>query len=252
MTIAERLLSLTHEAKRMGFEQQRLHVALGVCTSMSSTIFSRLCMRLLECEPHLSVTVATLHSTEMYDEIDTRQVDLAFSLLERAHPSVSVRPCFSEPMLGIRLAGADCEDGQTVRIEDLDPGLELYFPWTPLYQIWHCEHCTSGAMRVTVDDPHLLFTLLQKPDQWAIVPLSIARYFRRRGRYAIFQVTPRPPDRICYRLAHKYPRPHAQKAITLTEGYLDQILACEFGPDCEDVGVADLCKKTPASKQSEG
>jgi DNA-binding transcriptional LysR family regulator len=240
VTIVERMLALTYEAKRMGAERQRLHVSLGAVASMNSIIFPALYSRLLEYEPHLSVAITTLHSDEMYGEIDTRQIDIAFPLLERTYSNVTVRRCFSEPMLGVRLADGSNAGGRIVSIESLDPGLELYFPWTPAYQIWHCECCPSGVTRILVDDPHLLFNLLQRPDQWAIVPLSVARHFHKPGKYDLFRLEPAPPDRVCFQLTHKSPRPHAREAVTLVEKHLNKVLAAEFGPNRDARNMGDF------------
>ena len=228
--IAERMLDLVYEARHLGGTRSRLSVAVGAVASMNAIIFPALYTRILEREPNAHLTVVTLHSGEMYDEIDARRSDMAFSLLERAHPSVAVRPCFSEPMFGIRLAGGGREHMARVALESLDPGEEIYFPWTPMYQIWHYEWYPASAARVNLDDPYLLVSLLRRPSQWAIVPLSVARHFQAAGKYQIFSPLPEPPDRVCFELTHKHPRARTREALDMVRRHLRAVLIEDFGP----------------------
>lgn len=237
--VAERMLDLLHEARRFTSEQGHHALSVGAVTSMHSVFIPRLFTRLLDSTPAMRLTAATLHSSEMYEEIDRRSIDVGFSLLDKAHPNVIVSRCFSEPMLVMRRDAGAKPDAATVLLEDLDFGQEICFPWTPHYEVRRLYHSPTISPRVFVDDPTLLTSLLCRPEQWAFVPLTVARHFCKTGAFQVARPHPKPPDRVCYQLTHKYPRVRAAESLALLQPHLDQVLDKEFGKK-RDGGASDM------------
>jgi DNA-binding transcriptional LysR family regulator len=230
VSIAERFLSVIHDAKKLNTGSNAKSLSIGAVTSMNAVFMPRLYTRLVSHKPAVHVTIITLHSAEMYDEVDTRHIDVGFCLLKQNHPNVTMVPCFSEPMFGAALMESKRFHRESIPIADLDPTQEIYFPWTPEYQIWHGQNFPVNAAMIEVDDPHLLFTLMLQKTQWAIVPLSVARYFHARGLYRIFRLDPEPPERVCYKLTHRFPTKGNAEALRIADGYIRETLEQEFGP----------------------
>lgn len=228
--IAERMLDLLHEARRFSEEQEHHALSMGAVSSMFATFMPHLITRLIERVPSMHITTVTLHSAEMYDEVEKRNIDVGFSLMQRAHPNVTATQCFAEPMLLMRPApkGASASGG-AVHLKDLDFTREICFPWTPHYQGRHAHTALSETSRVIVDDPTLLVSLLRDPEQWAFIPLSSARHYAVSGGFRFFRPVPEPPKRVCYMLTHKQPRSKAAEALALLREHLDHVLNKEFG-----------------------
>ena len=67
---------------------------------------------------------------------------------------------------------------------------------------------------IRLDTLALIRILLESPDQWAIVPASAQSVLESQG-FAFQRLTDPPPERICYRIEHRYPRAGAVQALRI-------------------------------------
>ncbi len=166
------------------------------------------------------------HSSEMYDEIDKRVVDVGFSLLERQMPSVRRKRLFSEPFVAL-CAGEHPAGGKGVlRPEDLDPDTELYTAWwSPGYLAWHERHWDlRRSKRLCTNSVHLQMSFLGTLGQWVIMPYSVARQAVEKGSFSMYRLDPEPPPRVCYLLTHGQPRAGIKDALDMFGQCLDATL----------------------------
>ena len=228
--VAERMLDLFHEARNFQPGQTGYVLRIGAVTSMHSVFIPDLCAGLVERVSGMRVAGLTLYSTEMYDAIDVRRIDAAFCLLERTHPNVAREQCYSEPIVGVRLADEYAVNGEQIRLDSLDPEREISFLWTSLrFQEWNNDRFSGEGAKVLVDDPAVVFRILRSPGQWALVPLSVARQFFLGPAYQIFRPLPEPLDRVCYLLTHKHPRRQAAASIALFRKHMPDAMREWFG-----------------------
>lgn len=226
--MAERMLEMFSELKNLD-EHEHYMLNLGAVTSLHATLIPEVINRIIDCEPRLQLNAKTLHSTEMYDEIDSKHIDIGFTLVQKAHPNVAVKQCFSEPILVMRPAEAAPVAYDTVKLQDLDFTQEIYFPWTPYYESRHRQWSPTGSPRVFVDDPTMLASLLRRPGQWAFVPLSMVRYYQKMGTFKVSYPDPRPPERACYMVVHKQPTRTAKAALEIFRRHLNDALKVLYG-----------------------
>lgn len=221
--IAERWQDLVHEAQEIGRTQRHYNLKIGTVPSANMTFVPQLCRKLLNHTPCVDFRVVSLHSVEMYDEIEKRNIDVGFSLVEQVHASVSVKPSFSVPFIGIRLKRA--KGAAVVDVRSLDPVHCIYFAWGTRYQTWH-EYWfhAKGKPRATIDNPYILFELFEHQEQWAVVPMAIANLLLQSGRFESFRIEPQPPDRIFFKLTHKDVKAHIKPAIEIFSHYLKDAL----------------------------
>jgi DNA-binding transcriptional LysR family regulator len=128
-------------------------------------------------------------------------------------------------MVGLRM-GTSGGPGPAVHPHDLDPNDELFFFSGPNYQVWHdqwWDPYSPGMIRL--DTSQLIFSFFSDERQWAIVPLSVARKAEKTGHYRVFYLAEPPPDRICYKITHRYPRASTSASITVLDHYLKALLA---------------------------
>lgn len=223
--IAERWLAVWRETQSLQYRSPHLFLSIGSLDSLNYAFLPRLYQSLARHEPQLNLKVVTSHSRELYDLVDRREVDVAFTLLRREQPSVTVEQCFAEEVVGLRLAHPDVPAGTSVHPRELAPGDELYVDWGPSVQMWHDQWWDPGCPeRIFLDTAQLIFSFFFHPRQWAIVPLSVARRAELTGRYRIFRFAVGQPDRICYKITHKYPKTGTVESLRIVDRYLRELL----------------------------
>ena len=225
--VAERWLSIWKETQSFQYRGAQLSLAIGTLDSLNYALLPRLYQALSRHQPRLNLKVITAHSRELYDAVDRREVDVAFTLLRREHPNVVMQRCFSEPMVRLRLA----EPGRRpmllppVHPHNLDPSDELFVYWGPAYQMWHDQWWDPVCPgRIILDTAQLIFSFFYHPRQWAVVPLSVANKAQSGGLFDIFHFTEGQPDRVCYKISHKYPRSSTQQSLQILDGYLQEVI----------------------------
>lgn len=223
--VAERWLSVSREIQSLKSASPNLSLSIGALDSLNYAFFPGLYQALSKHQPRINLKVITSHSPELYDLIDRREVDIAFSLLQREHPNMVVEKCFTEPMVGLRSAPPMCKEPEPVHPHNLDANDELFVYWGPNYQIWHDQWWDPFCPdRIRIDTAQLIFSFFANGRQWAIVPLSVARKAQMTGNYNIFRFSEAPPNRICYKIIHRYPKTSTAASIKILNHYLTLLL----------------------------
>jgi DNA-binding transcriptional LysR family regulator len=226
--LAERWDSLWQETQLMQLRKPRLPLSIGILDSLTNSIVPSLYYSLSQHQPELSLKIITSHSPDLYEEVERRSVDVAFSLLERTHPNVAVEKCYTEPMVVLRPATA-LPQSECVHPTELDTRHEFYVRWSPAYQLWHERWWSSADSGQTrIDTVELILALLKKPEQWAVVPLSVAKTVLLKGNFTFLYLTDPPPERTCYKIRHKNPKARTKEALKIFDHYLDILLEREF------------------------
>ncbi|HWQ62265.1 MAG TPA: LysR family transcriptional regulator, partial [Negativicutes bacterium] len=225
--IAERWASLRRDILLLPMEKQ-FTLSVGIINSLNFYAgFPALFQALIQHRPKIRLQVVTKHSAEMYDVVERRQVEVAFTLVERIHASINVEQCYSEPMVVIRLSSGE-EPPVSIHPLDLNPDYELYAPWSQSYQIWHDRWWNHLSFsRVWVDTAHLMLNLLHDPRQWAIVPLSVGQKAAAGGGVAISRLLEAPPARVVYKITHKRPKPATVDSLKVFDRYFKELVASQ-------------------------
>ena len=75
-----------------------------------------------------------------------------------------------------------------------------------------------------LDTAQLIFSFFYHPRQWAIVPLSVANKAKRSGTFHTFHFTEGQPDRVCYKIVHKYPPSSTLESLKILDFYLQELI----------------------------
>ncbi|MDR3560614.1 MAG: LysR family transcriptional regulator [Negativicutes bacterium] len=218
--LAERWSMLAREAKVLQSQGPKLSLVVGAVDSLNTFVLPQVYRAVNKHQPAIKLQIRTLHSIELYTEVEKKQVDIGFALRERVHPNVQVIQRFSSPMVVLRLAATSDQTENTVHPSDLDPNHELYMPWGQQFQIWHERWWDPlSPSRVKLDNATLLLNLLQETSQWAFVPLWIAQAAQKHGDYSVYRLTDPPPHYTCYQLTHKYPTQLTEQAMAIFNDY---------------------------------
>jgi DNA-binding transcriptional LysR family regulator len=240
--IANRWLEIQSDVRMLHAANEQLQLCVGSLESQNLAFFSLLYSALLRHRPVLRLRIMQRHSDVMYALVEKRVIDVGFAPLELHNSYVKVRPCYRDPMVGLRLARntrtvrlteAETVEEPVVRVTDLDPEQELYMEWSTSLRDWHEQHwdrTTPG--RVRIDSISIIQNLLQEPEQWTILPYSLAKACAERGDLEIFRIKPAPPERICYALTHKFPTEETVAALRIIDAILTDLLPKKLPAGC--------------------
>lgn len=221
LDIALRWNSLWTQAQNLKSDNRKLSLSIGTLDSLNYALFPPLYRALSEHQPKIRLSVTTSHSPDLYDLLERRQVDVAFTLIERTHPMIAVEKCFSEPMVVLRATALDRPETQPIHPRELDPDNELYLSAGIGYKIWHDQWWDPlSTDSIRLDSAQLVFSFLCNEQQWAIVPRSVARMAKTRGNFSVYPLAGSPPERICYKITHKYPRASIAASLEILDHYL--------------------------------
>ncbi|MFL9926866.1 LysR family transcriptional regulator [Herbaspirillum lusitanum] len=233
--IAEQWSLLSREARILKSQGPTLSLTVGAVDSLNVFVLPPVYQALHAQQRSLKIEIQTLHSNEMVEKIEKRQLDVAFSLQDRPSAQVDFSVFFSSPMVvltpaagaataasarGRRKRNAWPDPADAVHPGELDPNEELFIPWAPPFNTWHDQWWNPlTPSRIKLDSGHLILSMMREPRQWAIVPLWIAQAAQRRGDYLIRPLSDTPPPYTCYRLTHKQPTSSTVRALKIFDQY---------------------------------
>ena len=194
---------------------------IGSVDSMNNHILPPLFQALRENEPPVFCEVSTSNSAVLYHKIESREVDVAFVLQELHFPYVAAKPFTRERMLVLRTGRDNLPE--EVRAEDLEPRFELRFPWASPYQLWHDRVWPPEEVgELSVDTLLLIRNLLRDERQWAIIPESSIPFMLERN-LKVQALIPPPPDRLSYKLTHRYPKSTTVEALEILDHLITKL-----------------------------
>jgi len=170
--------------------------------------------------PKMKLKIRTSHSDEIYKLVETRQVDVGFTLQEQVHSNVTSKKCYMAPMVVLQPVTSSTTKSKfkSIHPKDLDPNYELFMPWGQGFEIWHDRWWDPlSPTGIKLDSAHLLINLLRDPLQWAIVPKWVATIALKQGNYSIYSLTESPPEYTCYKITHKHPTNCQRQALDIFE-----------------------------------
>ncbi len=224
IAVAERWLSVWGEIQSLKSTTPKLTLSIGTLDSMNYAIFPHLFHALINHRPKINLKVVTSHSNELYNLLERREVDVAFSFLSREQANINVGLFCAEPMVGLCLATSRYAGMKAVHPHDLDATNELFVFWGPQFSLWHDRWWDPFSPdRVRLDTAQLLFSCFCTPRQWAIVPISVAWKAVKSGHYRMFTFLESPPERMCYQITHKYPRINNSETMKIVDFYFSQL-----------------------------
>ncbi|MDF2522387.1 MAG: benM 1 [Clostridiales bacterium] len=222
--MAERWHALWRETISLQGSSPNLSLSIGTLDSLNYAIFPRIYKALSRHTPRIKLKVITSHSYELYDLVEKRQVDVAFTLHRRDHPNIIIEKCFAEPMVVMRIGESSNDDHELIHPHELDTNDELFVYWGPNYQIWHDQWWNPSCPgQIVLDTSQLILSFFENENQWAIVPLSAAKTAQITGNYKISYISEPPPDRICYKISHKYSKASTLEGISILNQYLKML-----------------------------
>lgn len=224
--LAEQWRFIQESTKTLQAQGPKLGLVVGSVDSINTFVLPPVYESLINYGTPFDLSIQTLHSAEIYEKIESRQIDVGFVVRDRVHPNVIVKKVFTNPMVGLCLKRNPKAKSQKVHPSELNPDHELYMPWGHEFQNWH-DHWWGGlpSTAIKLDSTHLFMKLLKNSDQWAVVPQWIANQALTTGNFSVFQLTDPPPDFVCYKLIHRRNTALKQQALSVFDQFLQSSIS---------------------------
>ena len=225
--IAERWVSIWQEMQRLKDSQEKLNLTVACTDTLNSAILFDLYRDMLdEEEMIMNLHIKTHYSYEVYGLLENHDIDLGFVYHHLHFKNVVAEPVLKEKMYLIQADETRLRK-PVIHTDELDLGREIYVSWEANYQIWHDQWVSRGERpRIQVDTFELLFHLLSKEQMWAIAPVSVVERIRSLRPVYVSELGNQiqPPERITYKIKHKFPNEATLKAVQVFEDRLDGYL----------------------------
>lgn len=221
--IAERWLSLWKETMELGRNQETYLLTIGCTDSLNIAVFAPLYEKLLE-SPRLDLSIQSHHSSELYNLLAEHNIDIGFVYHKLHYKNIITEKIFQEKLYLIQTDPPAIPSGK-VHTDELDPALEIFLSWDDNFQIWH-DRWLSVVSRPHVSTDTILLSnrLWKKPGNWMIAPISVILELASYRPLYVSELKNPPPDRICYKITHRYPKITNRTAVEMFENSLEEYL----------------------------
>lgn len=210
--IAKKWQTLFEETKKI--HSQTSHLSIATVDSLNIHFIPNFCIRLLEEEPKLQLSLMTLQSNLAYEILESGKVDLAFITNPHFFRKVQTIPLFEEEMQFVCACSSRYQEPLSPR--QLDSSDEVFVSWGNRFLMWHDYWFQSrGNVKIRLDSMHNMKNFLSLPNAWSVVPRSIAKLLLKQGNFKTVSMQDAPEPRRCYAIldAQKKAEPLIQKVI---------------------------------------
>lgn len=200
--IAHKWKLLWGETESISKLNSNLNLNVTAIGSLLTYIFPSVFQKLLKYNDDLSLSIQNQHSYEAYDVVESGLTDIAFISDAMYSKNIETIPAFREPMIFV--AGKNVILPINIHPSKLNATHEIKIPWSPQFNIWHDYWFGAFAKpRVMLDQMAMMEYFLDRQDNWAIVPVSVARKIAKAVDIEVRKINDPPPDRIIYYLLGK-------------------------------------------------
>ncbi len=223
--IAEQWMSLYTDTQDLQNADPRMHLSIGCPDTLITYLLPPLFMRLLNMEKTMQMKILAYHSDELYKAIEARTVDVALGFYQMHYKNIISAPVFKEPFFLVRRKQGTPKESK-IHPSALERKNEIFFYWCPELQQWHDQWWDPAEKpHVEIDTASLIYRLMDKDELWMIAPYCVLNALRDDERLEIRALDADPPQRNCYLLTHRYPKPHHAQSIALFKKKLSEFCA---------------------------
>lgn len=202
LKIAKKLFELYNE---IPLENEKIanSLAISSISSYEIPIVSDVCKKLVS-ELNTNISLYTYQTTDAYNLISQKKLDIAFVSRAENIQGVVCKPVFAQNYYVIK----QCQHPKKMKLissSDLDVDNEIYQEWDNDFRIWHDHSFSDKKPKIQVDSCAILKEFLVIPNYWTIIQESNLYALERDISVQIYKLTDPPPQRMCYLLTNRFP-----------------------------------------------
>lgn len=221
--IAQRMVSLWKETRLLKRSRDRLPLSVGCTDSVNVALLAPFYRELMGEGSALDLNIRTHQSSELYGLLDNHDIDVAFVFYHLYYKNIVCRQVFQERLLLVQSDRPQVPKA-LIHTEELDASRELFLKWDDSYQLWHNQWLTNYARPSAVVDTIALIRRLWQEDRWMIAPESVVCELARFQQVYVSELKNPPPDRLCYKITHRFPLASSEQALAVFEERLSAYL----------------------------
>lgn len=221
--IAQRMVSLWKETRLLKRIRDRLPLSVGCADSVNVALLAPLYRALMGEGSALDLNIRTHQSSELYGILDNHDIDVAFVFYHLYYKNIICQQVFQERLLLVQSDQPQIPKA-LVHTEELDASKELFLKWDDSYQLWHDQWLTNYARPSAIVDTIALTRRLWQEGCWMIAPESVVCELARFQRVYVSELRNPPPDRLCYKISHRFPLASSEQALAIFEEHLSAYL----------------------------
>ena len=225
LPIAEKWQELVEEIQGIASAERTISLSIVTVDTVNSYIFPPLYTLLSRNK--VSLKISSLKSVMIPTLIEKKEFDVGYAFIVHTTPNTLVRELFREKIVLLRPFSTAARAKKTSPVDNgsLKQEDEIYFDtWCPGYEVWHAQWWGNDKPhRMQIDTPSVFSSLINRPEQWSLVPWCMARHFVSTGKFITQPLKNPPPDRICYEIRNRHVRYNAQSAIEILQQCLEQL-----------------------------
>lgn len=221
--IAQRMVSLWKETRLLKRSRDRLPLSVGCADSVNVALLAPFYRELTGEGSALDLNIRTHQSSELYGILDNHDIDVALVFYHLYYKNIVCQQVFQERLLLVQ-SDQPRIPRALVHTEELDASKELFLKWDDSYQLWHDQWLTNYARPSAIVDTIALARRLWQEDRWMIAPESVVCELARFQRVYVSELGNPPPDRLCYKISHRFPLASSEQALAIFEEHLSAYL----------------------------
>jgi len=202
LPLAKQMLSLQAEMQELKKKTITTRLHIGAVDHINTFVFPELYRHFYRSNPNVHLHVNTYHSAEIHQLLEDHQIDIGFVFSEMHYPQLVSRKLYSIPMCLISPQNSPYES--EVHPSELDRSKEIYIIWAADYRVWHDTWWNPRQPPcIQVNTGPLILHFFENEQNWAIVPISVARAFQvTMPNIRISKILGNPPMQNCFELRH--------------------------------------------------
>jgi len=219
--LAEQWIALEKDTKR--FKSTRRVHSISVSnvetlTQIFGSLYKQFTISFKDEYPFLFHTYA-YPSFYIINEVENQNIDIGFVVRQRISRSLKIEPIFAEKHF---LLGALGSDKKIIDPRTLDPHMELVTDWCSTYLPWHEWYFGSDNSPFAVVDTATSAIEFLTEGTWCIVPQCAIEFLKtsvalRGVELQTYEIPNPPPDRICYKVTHRFPNANRRESVKFFE-----------------------------------
>ena len=201
LPLAQTWLNLSHEIDAFQSRPQAMELTIGLVNSANNYLFPEFYTQLKKDVLDWHLTIKTMHTPEIYEQVRLNMIDIGFPLAEQVIPGINVKKVHTEKLMIV--SKNQIKDKATLMPIDLDTNNQIYINWGPDYRHWHNRFFPpSGTPKFSIDMIKVALDLLDEKS-WFFAPYSICQHLQYNHNCYISKLALDTPSRNLYMITSR-------------------------------------------------